>query len=457
MAGIFSNKKLEAARAAAEAEASAATAVGAATAPNGSYDGGASYATAAPVAPAAAPGDNVRQSLSGKYVCPFCGSVNENEQGTCPRCTMENTAASRKATKVRIGPWYVLQTRNPAAPGMKFETLLSFVKKGRVKPTSIVRGPTTHQLWRFAAQVKGLSREFGVCYSCGASIDRTAGICPQCNRAQDPPPNPDVLLESGKEGAATPAATATAPARRATARGERRRARWGHRSTSARAVAREWRGGIRHPRDRRRLCRRPDEPERLDGRVQHERFARRHGDRPAVGRGSTPTAPPTARPETAAAPRDARRPRRGNPCPPVPVLPPTTRRPATRPRRRPPARAHPTATPNRPTANRPAPARAARHRLQPAAPASPPTAAGRNRSEPKASSAPATSLRRSSCNWPTTETTMPRPRRRSPPRDRPTPPRPRRTSAPPTRTRCSTRPASAARAAASGRSSSCCS
>jgi hypothetical protein len=210
MAGIFSNKKLEAARAAAEAEASAATAVGAATAPNGSYDGAASYATAAPVAPAAAPGDNVRQSLSGKYVCPFCGSVNENEQGTCPRCTMENTAASRKATKVRIGPWYVLQTRNPAAPGMKFETLLSFVKKGRVKPTSIVRGPTTHQLWRFAAQVKGLSREFGVCYSCGASIDRTAGICPQCNRAQDPPPNPDVLLESGKEGAA-PAATATAP------------------------------------------------------------------------------------------------------------------------------------------------------------------------------------------------------------------------------------------------------
>ena len=48
-------------------------------------------------------------------------------------------------------------------PGMRFETLLSFVRKGRVRARSVVRGPTTHQLWRFAAHVKGLSREFGLC------------------------------------------------------------------------------------------------------------------------------------------------------------------------------------------------------------------------------------------------------------------------------------------------------
>jgi hypothetical protein len=109
---------------------------------------------------------------------------------------MESTAATRQATKSRIGPWYVLQTRNPAAPGMKFETLLTFVRKGRVKARSIVRGPTTHQLWRFAAHVKGLSREFGVCYSCGEGIEPTANICPHCNRLQDPPVNPDVFLEA---------------------------------------------------------------------------------------------------------------------------------------------------------------------------------------------------------------------------------------------------------------------
>ncbi len=113
---------------------------------------------------------------------------------------MDNTPDARKATKARIGPWYVLQARNPAAPGMRFETLLSFVRKGRVRARSVVRGPTTHQLWRFAAHVKGLSREFGLCFSCGSVLDSTANICPQCNRLQEPPLNPDTLLEDGEEG-----------------------------------------------------------------------------------------------------------------------------------------------------------------------------------------------------------------------------------------------------------------
>lgn len=137
----------------------------------------------------------IRDAIVGRQVCPFCGAVMEQQEGACPRCTMENTSASRQATKSRIGPWYVLQTRNPAAPGMKFETLLGFVRKGRVKPKSVVRGPTTHQLWRFAAHVKGLSREFGVCYSCGGAVEHTAALCPHCNRSQDPPLNPDSFLE----------------------------------------------------------------------------------------------------------------------------------------------------------------------------------------------------------------------------------------------------------------------
>lgn len=140
----------------------------------------------------------IRDTVNGRYVCPFCGAVREQPDGVCPRCTMENSATTRQATKSRIGPWYVLQTRNPAAPGMKFETLLAFVTKGRVKARSIVRGPTTQQLWRFAAHVKGLSREFGVCYSCGESVGRTATLCPHCNRPQDPPANPDVFLESAE-------------------------------------------------------------------------------------------------------------------------------------------------------------------------------------------------------------------------------------------------------------------
>jgi hypothetical protein len=109
---------------------------------------------------------------------------------------MEDSPASRQATKARIGPWYVLQSRNPAAPGMRYATLLALIHRGHVTARSVVRGPTTHQLWRFAAHVRGVSREFDVCYSCGGTIDRSASLCPHCQRLQDPPSDPDVLLES---------------------------------------------------------------------------------------------------------------------------------------------------------------------------------------------------------------------------------------------------------------------
>ena len=146
-------------------------------------------------APSADAAQEIRDAVAGRHVCPFCGAVREQAEGPCPRCTMENTTASRQATKSRIGPWYVYQTRNPAAPGMKFDTLLAFVRKGRVKPQSIVRGPTSHQLWRFAAHVKGLSREFGVCYSCGGAIQPSVNLCPHCNRPQQPPANADAFIE----------------------------------------------------------------------------------------------------------------------------------------------------------------------------------------------------------------------------------------------------------------------
>ncbi len=152
----------------------------------------------------------VRQQLAGKHVCPFCGVIRADQNQPCPRCTMEDTSASRSATRQRIGPWFVLQARNPSAPGMKFATLLSLVKKGHVTPRSIVRGPTTHQLWTFAAKVRGLSREFGICCHCGESTDSTLPNCRHCDRPQEPPTDPDSLLEVGASTAPELPITASA-------------------------------------------------------------------------------------------------------------------------------------------------------------------------------------------------------------------------------------------------------
>jgi hypothetical protein len=79
---------------------------------------------------------------------------------------------------------------------MRFSTLLTLIRSGQVSQRSVIRGPTSHQLWRFASRVKGISREFGLCYSCGASVERTALACPYCSRSQELPGNPDVLLET---------------------------------------------------------------------------------------------------------------------------------------------------------------------------------------------------------------------------------------------------------------------
>ncbi len=139
-----------------------------------------------------------------KAVCPFCGQINQKGDLACPRCGMEDTPGTRQATRSKVGPWSVLQHRNPSAPGMNFETLISLIEKGRVTPRSIVRGPTTHQLWRYASKVKGISREFGLCWGCGGEITKSSKVCPGCKRLQDPPLNPDALIErTGAEAAPT--------------------------------------------------------------------------------------------------------------------------------------------------------------------------------------------------------------------------------------------------------------
>src|SRR5579862_3441262 len=128
-----------------------------------------------------------QRRASQHTVCPFCGHISEIGNNACRQCGLENSHATRTATRNKMGPWFVWQARNPSAPGMNWATLVALIQKGRVTPRSIMRGPTTGQLWRFAARVKGVSREFGVCWHCGSSIQSNARLCPSCKRLQQPP------------------------------------------------------------------------------------------------------------------------------------------------------------------------------------------------------------------------------------------------------------------------------
>ncbi len=148
--------------------------------------------------PSPSAAQQIRRALRGRHVCPFCGTQRETDLGACTQCSLEDTPTTRTATRGKLGPWYVLQSRNPSAPGMNFATLMTLVQKGRVTARSVLRGPTTGQFWRHAAKVKGVSREFMLCWNCGSDIAKNARACPSCKRLQEPPLNPDVLLENGE-------------------------------------------------------------------------------------------------------------------------------------------------------------------------------------------------------------------------------------------------------------------
>ena len=189
---------------------------------------------------------------------------------------MEDTVGTRRSTGERIGPWFVLQRKNPTAPGLKFSVLLTLARRGHVTAKSIVRGPTTGQLWRFASEVKGLSRMFGICWHCKASVSPDGTTSPKCQSAQEIPDDPDVFLEShsslplmrelpgngfasGETIAATPT-SATLPA-------SPRRDREPTRRTAATAAAAA--GGLDDLADLTRALaiQRPAEPERLPRRL----------------------------------------------------------------------------------------------------------------------------------------------------------------------------------------------
>ena len=120
--------------------------------------------------------------------CVYCGRLIPRDSTRCPECKTNYSAAVRRASREVEGPWYYLEPRNPSNRGVDFRTMLKLIEKGRLRRNSIVRGPTTHQDWMFAAETPLLSKHLGVCPHCFAPARGDQEYCDTCHRQLDERP-----------------------------------------------------------------------------------------------------------------------------------------------------------------------------------------------------------------------------------------------------------------------------
>ncbi len=126
-------------------------------------------------------------------LCPYCGSTQSEPEDRCAACGGFFDPLSLKVTQQHMGPWFIRDRHHPFRPGCSYEVLAREVEKGKVKPTTIVRGPTTRQFWSVARNVAGLSHLLGYCHACGAHVEPDAGRCEACGEVFYAPSQRDQL------------------------------------------------------------------------------------------------------------------------------------------------------------------------------------------------------------------------------------------------------------------------
>lgn len=117
-------------------------------------------------------------------LCPYCGSTQRRGEGAdvgrCRSCGGLFEPLSQRATQISMGPWYVRDRRNPFRPGCSYEVLRKMAAAGRLKPHSVIRGPTTRQFWSMARHVPGIAHLLGRCHACGTHVKPDDAKCHDC-------------------------------------------------------------------------------------------------------------------------------------------------------------------------------------------------------------------------------------------------------------------------------------
>lgn len=114
-----------------------------------------------------------------RTICPYCGEL--APPGTpCPACRGRFDPLSRQASQNAMGPWFVRDPSSPHTPGASFETIARLVRRGRISPETVVRGPSTFQFWTLAKWAPGIAELLGVCHCCGADVAPETYLCASC-------------------------------------------------------------------------------------------------------------------------------------------------------------------------------------------------------------------------------------------------------------------------------------
>ncbi len=113
-------------------------------------------------------------------ICPICGDA-QNETSICVRCGTSLEKDSLLIAEGTIGPWWVREDDKSFHPGMTYDHLADLAKKGKIQRHSLLRGPTTRQLWTVARYVPGIAHLLERCHQCGEHVRIKERSCPKCN------------------------------------------------------------------------------------------------------------------------------------------------------------------------------------------------------------------------------------------------------------------------------------
>lgn len=125
-------------------------------------------------------------------LCPYCGHAQYGGE-RCQACAGLFEPLSRRATQLAMGPWQIRDKNQPFRPGCCYDILKSMAKGGKIKSTTVMRGPTTRQFWSIARNVPGVAHLVGYCHECGNHVSPSDAKCGDCHAIFKEPRERDAL------------------------------------------------------------------------------------------------------------------------------------------------------------------------------------------------------------------------------------------------------------------------